>query len=57
MTGTWLSPACRAARHRRSPTRISYCSPRRRTTIGWRTPELRIDAVSSSRPGRNAFRG
>ena len=48
IAGTRVSPACWAARQRRSPTRISNWLPRGRTTSGWRMPEERIETASSS---------
>src|SRR5579859_6187248 len=42
-----VSPASRAARHRRSPAMSSYPSMWRRTRIGCSTPCLRIESASS----------
>ena len=48
-TGTVASPACFAARSRRSPAISSYAaSPALRTTIGWRIPTSRIEAASDA---------
>src|SRR5664280_2015406 len=59
--GSELSPASRAARHRRSPMtswKRSSASGLGRTTTGCRTPTTRIEATSSvSASGSNCCRG
>ena len=56
--GISFSPARCAARQRRSPARIRYLPPSRRTRIGSTIPCSRMEAASSSsRFSSNRFRG
>src|SRR5262245_54743193 len=58
VTGTVSSPACCAARQRRSPAMIWYLSPRRRTRMGWTMPLSRRESASSwRRPASTPIRG